>query len=271
MASITDCIAEGLKYPLGDIKKLLTLGVLLALINLISLETEVRSFDIFTMFEKVSQFSLQSVPANDVYILIFLAVISFIISLFVMGYQYDVIRFSIERKEDLPGFSNILAVFRNGLKFFIVTLAYNIIPIMLFAAGVVIFNDNMPIFWSIILISTLMSIIANFLLIMAWNNMVAYDDIKKAFDLREITANIANLGWIKYIGTILFAIIVLCIIMIAADIIFSFLTVIFAAAINNQALIIAVFLGIIEGLFVKSYFELFVPRVCGSIYRESVK
>ena len=123
----------------------------------------------------------------------------------------------------------------------------------------------------VIVISGLLLIIAFFLMIMALNNMVAHDSLKKAFDFGEITSNISNLGWGKYIGTVLFTLIVFAIISAAASFILSFLTVAFASIINNQAVIVSVFITIIEGLFVSSYCSVFYNRVCGSIYRESVK
>ena len=123
----------------------------------------------------------------------------------------------------------------------------------------------------IILISFLLLAICYFLLIMALNNMIAHDSIKKAFDFGEITGNISNLGWGKYIGTILFTLVVFMIVNIAVGVILSFLTVIFAAAINNQAFAVSTFITLVEALFVSSYCSVFFNRVCGSVYRESVK
>ena len=123
----------------------------------------------------------------------------------------------------------------------------------------------------IMLISMVLFIIAYFLLIMALNNMVAHDSLKKAFDFREIIDNISNLGWGKYIGIILFTVIVYMVIMVAVSFILSFITVAFAATISNQALIISLVISVIEGLFIDSYGSVFFNRVCGSIYRESIK
>ena len=278
MASITDCVVEGLKYPFNDIKKLLGCGVLFALISAISVFTSVKSFDIFRatahMIEKTNataaQLSFSQLPAGDIYLVAGLAIVSFIISLFILGYQYDIVKFSIEKKEDLPGFSDILGMFIKGIKYFLVTLAYNIIPVLVLIGGIVLVGDS-SILPFIVLISVLLFLIAYFLLIMALNNMIAYDSLKKAFDFNEIIGNIANLGWGKYIGIILFTIIVYMIIMVAVSFILSFITVLFAATISNQALIISFVIAVIEGLFIDSYGAIFFNRVCGSIYRESIK
>lgn len=278
MASMTDYVVEGLKYPFNDIKKLLGCGVLFALISALSVFMSVKSFEIFRfgihMVENtnssVSQIPFSQLPAGDIYLVVALGIISFIISLFILGYQYDVVKFSIEKKSDLPGFSDILGMLIKGIKYFIVVVAYNIIPAIVFVAGVTLIG-NSSVLIAVFAISALLFIIAYFLMIMALNNMVAHDSIKKAFDFSEITSNISNLGWGKYIGIIIFTIIVYMIIMFAVSFILSFITGIFIAAISNQALAISFFIAIIEGLFVDSYGAIFYNRVCGSIYRESIK
>lgn len=278
VASITDCVVEGLKYPFNDIKKLLCFGVLFALISALSTFMSVKSFDIFResahLVENtnvtVSQLSFSQLPAGDIYLVAGLTIVGFIVALFIMGYQYEVIKFSIERKSDLPGFSNILGMFVNGMKYFIVVVAYNIIPVLLSVGGIILVGGS-SVLLVILLISMLLFIIANFLLVMALNNMVAYDDFKKAFDLREIIDNVSNLGWGKYIGIIIFTIIAYMIIMVAVSFILGFITVAFAAVVNNQAVVISIVIAIIEGLFVDSYGAIFFNRVCGSVYREAVK
>lgn len=278
MASITDCVVEGLKYPFNDIKKLLGFGVLFALISALSTFISVKSFDIFRATVHIvemtnttaSQLSFSQLPVGDIYLVAGLGIVGFIISLFIMGYQYDIVKFSIDKKEDLPGFSDVKNLFVKGIKYFIVSLAYNIIPIIFLVAGVALVGDS-SILLIVMAISMLLFIIAYFLLIMALNNMIAYDSLKKAFDFNEIIGNISNLGWGKYIGIILFTIIVMMIISVAVGFILSLITVGFAATINNQALIVSLVIAIIEGLFVDSYMSVFFNRVCGSIYRESIK
>ena len=278
MASITDCVVEGLKYPFNDIKKLLGLGGLFALVSVLSLGFSLKSFDVFRasvhLVEETnahfSSLQFSQLPAGDIYIAIALAIAGFIVALFIMGYQYDIIKFSIDRRDDLPGFSDIFGMFVKGFKYFIVALAYNIIPILVFVGGLALVQDSSVVL-SVFLISMVLFIIAFFLLIMSLNNMVAHDDIRKAFDFRGIIDNIANLGWGKYIGIILFTLIVYMIIMVATSFILSILAVAFAATINNHAIWVSAFIAIIEGLFIDSYGALFYNRVCGSVYRESVK
>lgn len=278
MASITDCVVEGLKYPFKDIKKLLGLGGLFALISAISVFISFKSLDVFRLtvhiVEKtnttLSHLPFSQLPAGDIYLVAGLAIISFIVSLFIMGYQYDIVKFSIDKKEDLPGFSDILGMFIKGIKYFIVCLTYSIIPILVMGGGIVLIG-NSSILSIIILIGMLLCIIAYFLMIMALNNMIAHDSIKKAFDFNEIIGNISNLGWGKYIGIVIFTIIVYMIIMVAVSFVLSFITALFAATISNQAFVVSIVIAIIEGLFINSYGAIFYNRVCGSIYREAIK
>lgn len=277
MASITDCVVEGLKYPLNDIKKLLGFGVLFVILSLLSVAYSITSVDLFRTTADVmeatnstfSSLNFSQLPAGDINMMIILSVIGFIVTLFILGYQYNIVKFSIDKRSDLPGFGDVVGMFINGVKYFIVTLAYFIIPAIIFGLGTV-FVPN-PLGLAMILISIVLFVIAYFLLIMASNNMIAHDSLKMAFDFRQILDNIANLGWGKYIGIIIFTLIVFAIIMFAAGIILGFISVLFAAAVNNQAIWVAVVMAIIEGLFLDSYVALFVSRVCGSIYRESVK
>ncbi|WP_405291558.1 DUF4013 domain-containing protein [Methanobrevibacter sp.] len=279
MASITDCVVEGLKYPFNDVKKVLGFGVLLALMSALSTFIGLKSFDVFreilnimenTNVTLASRIPLSQLPGADINLIIGLSVVSLIVTLFILGYQYDLIKFSIDKKQDLPGFGDILGMFLNGIQYFLVIVAYNIIPLIILIGGIMLVGDS-SIFPVVTLISILLFIIAYFIQIMALNNMIAHDNIKKAFDLREIMDNISNLGWGKYIGIILFTILVYMIIMAAAGFILSIISVLFAATINNQAVVISFVIAIIEGLFVDSYMSVFFNRVCGSIYRESIK
>jgi hypothetical protein len=161
-------------------------------------------------------------------------------------------------------------MFIKGLKSIIVVVAYGLIPFFVLLGGLMLVGSS-PVAVALILISALLFIIAFFLMIMAINNMVANDSLKKAFNIHEIKDNIANLGWGKYIGIVLFTIIVYMIIMVAVSVILSFITMLFSVTISNQALVISYVIAIIEGLFVDSYGALFYNRVCGSIYRESIK
>ncbi|WP_296887764.1 DUF4013 domain-containing protein [uncultured Methanobrevibacter sp.] len=278
MVSMTDCVVDGLKYPFKDIKKVLSFGILFSIINVISLFISFKSLDLYRATLRIlekrngGELSLKfsQLPSGEVYTITILAIISFIIILFILGYEYDIVKFSIEKKESLPRLDDILNIFKKGIKYFIVALAYNIIPAIILSVGIALVHNSL-ILSVIFIISMILFIIAFFIQIMALNNMIAYDKLSKAFDLREIINNISNLGWGKYIGIILFTSIIYMIIMSAVGVILSFLTVLFTSTINNQVFIVLTFISIITGLFINSYLGVFLNRVCGSIYRESIK
>ena len=274
MASITDCVVEGLKYPFNDIKKVFGIGVLFVVFELLTSSFTIKTVEIFRdIINKNGGHLLglkaSQLPNGDIFMATGLIILAFIVFLFIMGYQYNVVKFSIDKKDDLPGFGNILDIFIKGIKYFIVSLVYALPAMIVMSLGLM-FTGNTSILLTIMSISMVLGIIAYFFLIMALNNMVAHDSLKKAFDFREITDNISNLGWGKYIGIVIFTIIVYMIINVAVGLLMSFVTALFAIAVN-QAFYISIFLEIIEGLFVASYCTVFFNRVCGSIYRESIK
>ena len=278
MASITDCVVEGLKYPFNDVKKLLGLGVLFAIINLLSMFFAMNTFDMYRVvihtientYAPISSLNMSIIPSSNIYAAVGIAIAGLIVGLFILGYQYNIIGFSIDKKDELPGFEDVVDIFVKGIKYFIVSVAYNI-PAMIVMAASMMFLDNMGVMSALMVISFVLLVIGYFLLVMALNNMVAHDSIRKAFDFREIIDNISNLGWGKYIGTILFTVIVFMIINVAVGLVLCLLAVSFAAAIINQAFAVSIFIGVIEALFVSSYCAVFFNRVCGSIYRESIK
>lgn len=278
MASITDCVVEGLKYPFNDIKKLLGFGILFVIFDLITMAFTIKTVDVTRMIihtlEKTnvtsSTLGYSHLPHADIYLAIAMLIVGFIVSLFIMGYQYKIIGFSIDRKDDLPGFEDIVGMLIKGIKYFFVTILYGIPSMILLFLAIMVTNNSSA--WPVLMVlSIFVGLICYSVLIMALNNMVAHDSLKKAFDFREIIDNISNLGWGKYLGTVIFTVIVFMIINLAVGIILSFVTVIFAAAINNQAIVISTAISAIEALFVTSYCSVFFNRVCGSIYRESVK
>lgn len=274
MASITDCVGEGLRYPFNDMKKILIFGLLFAIINMISFAILEKSVDIFRLLAVANANTLalrfSQVPSGDIYLIAVLAIISIIISLIIMGYQYNVIKFSIDEKDDLPGFKDIAGILVNGVKYFIVTLIYNILPMIVLIAGGIGLHPVQNGDYIVTTVAGILFIICNFLLIMAIANMVDNDKITKAFDLREITDKISNLGWGKYIGIVIFTIIIYAIIMAAVGVILVFLSMFVAIALN-QAMVIIAIISIIEGLLISPYISIFFNRVYGSIYRQSVK
>ena len=55
-----------------------------------------------------------------------------------------------------------------------------------------------------------------------------------------------------------------------AGLLLGFITILFAR-VFYQAIVVSAFMGIIQGLFITAYTTVFFNRVCGSIYRQSIK
>lgn len=276
MVGMTDYVVEGLRYPFNDVKKLLGFGAIFAILNLISIAIGTKNLDIYRVIIRevkntntsILSIKFTQLPANDIYLVLGLAIVSFIIVLFIMGYQYNIVKFSINQNDALPDFSDLLDIFVKGIKFLAVGIAYNIVPTIILMLGVALVG-NSPILFAIVLIAFILYLMAFFLQIMALSNMIDNDSLKKAFDFNEITHKIANIGWMKYVGILLFTIIILLIVLASAGLILSFISVLFARAFN-QAIVVSAFIGIIQGLFITSYTSVFFNRVCGSIYRQSI-
>lgn len=271
MASMTDAIVDGLKYPVNDVKKLLFIGSLFTIINIIVFAILEKSINVVRVFAKMPEnlaFKFSHMPNNDIYIIIGLIIINLIISIIIMGYKYDVIKLAIDKKEHLPRFKNIITALINGIKYFLVVSVYNMVPISIFLIGVEVLNfKNAD--YMVSIISLTLFVIVNFLLIMALANMIYVNKFKKAFDIEEIINKITNFGWIKYIGIILFTFIVYSVIMLAVNAIILFILTVLAINIGN-AMIIAAIMSLIVGL-VSSYSTIFFNRVFGSIYVETIK
>lgn len=272
MVSITDTVVDGLKYPLNDVKNLLCFGSLFTLINIIMFAIFEKSINVVRIFAKMPKnltFKFSHMPSNDIYIIVGLITLNLIILVIMMGYKYDVIKLAIDKKEELPGFKDLLNICVNGIKYLMVISIYNIIPIGVFTIGVETLNfKNADYIVSIISLG--LFVIVNLLLIMALANMVDANKFIKAFNIEEIINKISNIGWIKYIGIIIFTFITYSIIMVAVNTIIIFVLTVLAININN-AMIITVIMLVIEGLLISSYMSIFFNRVFGLIYLESIK
>ena len=129
MSSITDVVKEGLKYPFNDGKKVLTLGIILVVSSLVSIFMEYMVFDNMRTLANAApidtvQAAISALPPSSVALVVLSWIVSLIFALFCAGYLYDVIKYSIEKRSDLPGFSDIKGIFVNGIKTVIVEIAY---------------------------------------------------------------------------------------------------------------------------------------------------
>ena len=143
MSSITDVVKEGLKYPFNDGKKVLTLGVVFLVSSLVSLLMQYFVFDNMRTLADSAPIdtvhaALSALPPSNMALIVLFWIVTFILMIFCSGYVYDVIKYAIERRSDLPEFKDIKGIFIKGIRSFIVGIAYSILPLILFLLGLML-------------------------------------------------------------------------------------------------------------------------------------
>lgn len=280
MSSITDVVKEGLKYPLNDWKKVLTLGVIFLISSLVSFSMEYMVFDNMRIiisdnapFDTV-QAALSSLPPNSIALIALSGIISLILMIFCSGYIYDVIKYAIEGKSELPGFADIKGLFVKGIRSFLVGIAYSILPAILFFLGLML-TVNEAVSGSvnmigvvILLIAIVFAIFMSLLQVMALSNMIDKDEMAAAFRFKEIFALIKNLGWGRFIGILLFTVVAAMIISIFFGLIFGAI----ASAISiifGSALVLSLVNMTLDSLLLNPYMSIAISRVYGSVFKEA--
>ena len=280
MSSITDVVKEGLKYPFNDGKKVLTLGVVFLVSSLVSLLMQYFVFDNMRILADNApvdtiQAAISALPPTNMTLIVLSWIVTFILMIFCSGYIYDIIKYGIEGKSELPEFKDIKGIFIKGIRSFIVGIAYSILPVILFLLGLMLaVNESVSgsvnaIGGIIIVIAIAFAIFAALLEIMALCNMVDKDELAAAFRFKEILALIKNLGWGRYIGILLFAIIAIMII----SVFFSFIFGAIATGISilfGSAFVLALVNLIFNSLLINPYTSIVISRVYGSVYKEAI-
>ena len=281
MASITDVVKEGLKYPLNDVKKVLTLGIIFLISSLVSLAMEFLVFDNMRILSdmapvETAQAALSAIPPSSMALIVLSWIVTFILMVIASGYIYDVIKYGIEGRSELPEFSDIKGLLVKGLKAFVVGLAYSILPIILFFLGVMLpVNESVgasvnAIGGIILLVAIIFAIFVSLVNVMALCNMVDKDEFAAAFRFKEILGLIKNLGWGRYIGILLFTVIAAMIISVFFGFIFGAIAGIISMIVGS-AFVLALINMILNSLLVNPYVSIAISRVYGSIYKEATK
>jgi hypothetical protein len=116
---ISDIFKDAIKYPFKDIKMLLIIGVILL---------------ISSIFDAVG--TATDNPAVNILGM----VISLLISFIVMGYSMDILKVGIDVEDALPSL-DLKGDFKKGIKLFLVTIVYYIIPVII-TAVIAIFTGS---------------------------------------------------------------------------------------------------------------------------------
>ncbi len=115
---IFEILKNSIRYPFTDIKTFLIIGVLF-----------------FASF--ISNFP--GTFLKNEFMVIVGGIVSLIITIIVIGYELDVLKFGIELKDELPSI-DIKRNLKNGIKLFIVDIIYYFIPLVVITIALFIFT-----------------------------------------------------------------------------------------------------------------------------------
>lgn len=271
---VMEITKNALKYPFSDWKKLLILGVILVVTDIVHISMNF---------------------GENVDLLVLLIGIAFIIGFLVNGYIFRIINSSFDSKIELPEFNNWVNMGEEGAKVYMVYMVY-LIPIILliiylilsYYGAILNFNHYFrlnvfdyldPVYNSVLwqginsflglislfvidtghgyaFIGMLYIIIITPILLIAIANMV-YDGgyLKSAFKIREIIGEISAIGWKNLIKWYILTGIIFIILMILSTFIFYFFN-----FINHL-------LGeIINALIIYPYITIFLARSVALFY-----
>ncbi|MDO5821171.1 MAG: DUF4013 domain-containing protein [Methanobrevibacter sp.] len=277
MGSITDIVVDGLKYPFNDVNKYLGFGVIQVIMSVLFMGAFASTGYYFLQAYKTSvlmgldMIDWSVVSPAMIIVSAVLFVLGLIVFVYISGYEFNILKFSISKNNELPAFNDYVGMFKDGLKMIAVKIAYAILPGILFLLGLMLaVNDNVGAVVNgigsfILAIAIIFAIVVAFFQIMAIARMVDMGTLRSAFDFREIYELISNMGVVQYVGILIFLAIAIAIINLAASAIFEIFG--FAVALVLPTALASVFLVmILSSLLIDSFTSLATYRVYGSVY-----
>ena len=230
-----EIIGDAFKYPVSNWKRLLILGVIVL----------------------ISQFSMEIVMGYGRVsgLLYFLLIPALVASILTLGYQFRTIRTSIMGENEPPEFNEWTKLFLDGLRLFITSLVYGIIPTIVLVVGFIMLlvgSSGMGVI--ILLLGAVLFIIVGIISVMAISNMAYHDEIGAAFRFGEIRERIESIGWLRYI----LLLILLGILYIILAVVAALVTMIPFAGL------------VLASLIIYPFMYLFMYRAYGLIFRETL-
>jgi hypothetical protein len=216
---ISGIIKDSLKYPFTDWKNILILGILVVVSSIIG--------------------NAISLGYTNNYVIFPLICVGFITGLFVNGYMFKIIKTSLNEENKLPGFNAWINMLIDGIKVFLVSIVYLVVPILIIILlilllftgfdlsilgmaytslestginpAVYLVSETLPGIENIIVIALNLfqelSIIFICILLLiipiflvAIAHMAYYEgELRSAFRINEIIEEISDIGWINLI------------------------------------------------------------------------
>ena len=277
MGSITDIVVDGLKYPFNDVNKYLGFGVIQVIMAFLfmggfaSLGSYVYNAFNASVLMELGYLDLSLVSPTMVVVAAILFVLGLVVFVFISGYEFNVLKYSISKNNELPAFNDYVEILKDGLKLIAVQIAYAILPAILFLLGLMLaVNANVgagvnALGSFILAIAIIFAVIVEFFQVMAIARMADKGTLHSAFDFREIFDLISSMGIARYVGILIFLAIAIVIISMAASLIIEFIG--FVVALAVPVALASVFLVmILEKLLLDSFTGIAIYRVFGSVY-----
>ena len=231
-----EIIKDALVYPINNIKALVIYAILAIILGIAIAGT------LAGIVAGVVADNVIAVIGSGIIGIIVALLIGFVIS----GYELDVIKYGIERNDDAPGI-DFVRQFINGVKYFVVTIVYMIIPIIIGAILAVIFQQ-----WISGIITFIIAAIFSLALFMAQCRLAKTEDLGYALAIGDAIGDISRVGIIRLLLFIVVVFIIEFILMFAIS-----------AIAQWNAVVGGILMGII-GI----YISFFTARATGLLYSD---
>lgn len=234
---IMEIIADSLLYPFENLKALMTYVILGFILGIVIAITGVGTI---SGIDKSSYITL--------IIALIGLFISILISFLINGYGLDIIKLGITRSNASPEIDLQRQVI-NGVKSFILSIVYYIVPIIIMLVLSLIFKK-----WILYIVGFILLVLFSLAATMGQCRLAKTEDLSYSLNISSAIDDIFNIGLIKVLLTIIIIMIVLIVITVIFNFIFNI--------IFNQIIASAI-LGIIE-----VYLTFFSNRAMGLLYSE---
>ena len=171
-------------------------------------------------------------------------VIALIVFLIISGYQLDIIKSGIQRIPNGPGIDPVRQLF-NGLKLFVVSIVYYIIPFIIVSVLSIFLRD-----WLMLVLSFILYVVFALAQFMAQCRLAKTEDLGYALSIGEAIGDISKVGILNLL------------IFVVISILIVFLLVFIAALIARWNSYVG---GVILGI-VGVYIIFFIGRATGLLY-----
>lgn len=203
---LTDLIMESLIYPTRNVKALLVYIFLSIILGIIAVATGVSA-----------AFIGKSTFDAGIILSIVGLIIIIILMLLINGYSLDIIKIAIRHGDDAPEIDFARQI-TNGAKYFVTSIVYMIIPIIIIAILSMIFAR-----WIVLVLAVILGIIFTFALAMAECRLAQTEELSYALDIKGALDDIVAIGPTKVVISIVAILLVYLAISIIATGIFSLL------------------------------------------------